>query len=193
MKSNHLLFQLAPSMPRTDEIESGSLLHKPTATANQMAPSMNSGWREPPLWATPVARDHKGHTVTKKYPKGFTKSLANDVILWPTPTVQDSNKATKRWRENHQNNLTAAVFNPEKLWPTPAAANAKGAVKDRFMGSDTYKSNLDEAVRTKPTDGQLNADWVEHYMMGYPRGWTNLTTSHEQLKASKDGQHASKG
>jgi hypothetical protein len=193
MKSNHLLFQLAPSMPRTDEIESGSLLHTPTATANQMAPSMNSGWRQPPLWATPVARDHKGHTVTEKYPKGFTKSLANDVILWPTPTVQDSNKATKRWREDHQNNLTAAVFNPEKLWPTPAAANAKGAVKDRFMGSDTYKSNLDEAVRTKPTDGQLNADWVEHYMMGYPRGWTNLTTSHEQLKASKDGQHGSKG
>ena len=34
---------------------------------------------------------------------------------WPTPTTQDSNKATKRWRENYQNNLTAAVFNPEKI------------------------------------------------------------------------------
>jgi len=41
--------------------------------------------------------------------------------MWPTPTVQDSNKATKKWREDHQNNLTAAVFNPEKLWPTPTA------------------------------------------------------------------------
>lgn len=29
---------------------------------------------------------------------------------WTTPTVQDSSKATKRWRENRQNNLTALVF-----------------------------------------------------------------------------------
>ena len=93
--------------------------------------------------------------------------------MWPTPTVQDSHKATKKWREDHQNNLTAAVFNPEKLWPTPSASNAKGAVRNRFMGSKTYRSNLDEAVRTHKYDGQLNPQWVE-WLMGYPEGWTDL-------------------
>ena len=93
--------------------------------------------------------------------------------MWPTPTVQDSNKATKKWRENHQNNLTAAVYNPEMLWPTPSASNAKGAVRDRFYGSEKYRHNLDEAVRTHKYDGQLNPQWVE-WLMGYPEGWTDL-------------------
>ena len=93
--------------------------------------------------------------------------------MWPTPTVQDSNKATKKWRDDHQNNLTAAVFNPEKMWPTPSASNAKGAVRDRFYGSEKYRHNLDEAVRTHKYDGQLNPTFVE-YLMGFPIGWTDL-------------------
>ena len=60
-----------------------------------------------------------------------------------------------------------------KMWPTPLAANAKGAIKNRFMGSETYRSNLDEAVRTHIGDGQLNPQWVE-WLMGYPEGWTDL-------------------
>ena len=107
--------------------------------------------------------------------------------LWPTPTVQDSNKATKKWRDSHQNNLTAAVFNPQKMWPTPAATNYKGSVKDRYMGSETYRANLDEAVRTHREDGQLNPDWVE-WLMGYPIGWTSLQISQEQSKVSEVGQ-----
>lgn len=47
IKPRHLLFQLAPWMPNTDEIGSG-LLHTPTATANQMAPSMRE--RDPGSW-----------------------------------------------------------------------------------------------------------------------------------------------
>ena len=65
--------------------------------------------------------------------------------MFPTPTVQDSNKATKKWRENHQNNLTAAVFNPDKLWPTPDTRgftnkgslemlSKKAATKEEFDG-----------------------------------------------------------
>lgn len=59
-KPRHLLFQLAPSMPRTGEIGSG-LLHTPTSTANQMAPSMKS--RDPgSWWATPTAAIAVGST-----------------------------------------------------------------------------------------------------------------------------------
>jgi len=114
---------------------------------------MQSGktYRRQP-WALPIAESVSG--------------------LWLTPTVQDSSKATKRWRESRQNNLTAQVFTP-KMWPTPAKSNAKGAVKKRFFGSPDYRSNLDEAVRTHKEDGQLNPTWVE-WLMGFPTGWTDL-------------------
>ena len=143
----------------------------------QLAPSMrHTEETESGLLHTPTAK------ANQMAPSMVAKGSG---WMWPTPTVQDSNKATKKWREDHQNNLTAAVFNPDKLWPTPAAANAKGAVKDRFMGSPTYKSNLDEAVRENQHSGQLSADWVE-WLMGYPDGWTNLETPQEPSQALKD-------
>jgi len=111
--------------------------------------------------------------------------------LLPTPTAQDSNKATKKWRDNHQNNLTAAVFNPQKMWPTPAASDYKGAPKNRFMGSETYRSNLCEAVRENLHSAHLNPDWVE-WLMGYPTGWTNLQASPEPPAQQKDAPQGSK-
>ena len=57
------------------------------------------------------------------------------------------------------------------FWPTPAASNAKGAAKNRFRTSPTYRGNLDEAVRDSPSSGQLNPNWVE-WLMGFPLGWT---------------------
>jgi len=41
-------------------------------------------------FATPTARDWKGHTITPAHPTGFTKSLANDVRMFPTPNASDS-------------------------------------------------------------------------------------------------------
>ena len=66
----------------------------------------------------------------------------------------------------------ASSSSPE-MWPTPSASNAKGAVRDRFYGSEKYRHNLDEAVRTHKYDGQLNPTFVE-YLMGFPIGWTDL-------------------
>lgn len=54
------LFRLSPQTPRTDETDAG-LLHTPTATANQMAPSMNSGW-----WPTPTANEDAAGTPNGK-------------------------------------------------------------------------------------------------------------------------------
>jgi hypothetical protein len=51
---------------------------------------------------------------------------------WPTPTVQDSNKATKKIRVGHQNNLTAIVFNAETL-PTPTSRDYKIVVYRRLL------------------------------------------------------------
>ncbi len=85
--AGRLLFQLAVSMRPTEETESG-LLHTPTATANQMAPSMvakNSGW----MLATPAAADSVGTTGG-----GQGKSLRTDVKMFPTPTANEDAAGT---------------------------------------------------------------------------------------------------
>jgi hypothetical protein len=69
------------------------------------------------LWTTPCSRDWKGKTISKNHPKGFNKSLANDVIKFPTPQASDcrdrgnmSNPAIQRRAENgKQLNLSMVV------------------------------------------------------------------------------------
>lgn len=77
---SHLLFQLAPLMPRTDETASG-LLHTPTAKANQMAPSMKErdlgSW-----WPTPRTTGLDGGSNSRKAAKARG--------MWPTPLARDS-------------------------------------------------------------------------------------------------------
>nr|WP_288064084.1 hypothetical protein [Herbaspirillum sp.] len=108
--------------------------------------------------------------------------------LWPTPTVQDSNKATKRWREDFQNNLTAAVFNPEKMLPTPTSRDWKGGYKTKSLTRKDGKSRANDSlenaamggVGTEMFSGQLNPAWVE-WLMGFPEGWTDLKPSEMPL------------
>lgn len=214
-----LLFQLAVSMPPTEETDSG-LLHTPTAKANQMAPSMNSGW-----WATPRTTDatggarqldERGRRISKSSNLVFGANLADQVRMWPTPQARDwksgqAERYTDKMRSNDLNDAVKMWPTPNasdrfhanmkdghdikkgylrgvvKMWPTSAATNYKGSVKDRYMGSETYRANLDEAVRTHREDGQLNPDWVE-WLMGYPPGWTSLQTPQEQSKVSGEEQ-----
>lgn len=109
-----------------------------------------------------------------------------DFGLWLTPNTMDhlpirSEEALKKqYQKNRQGRTTHATLReqvayppPEKMWPTPAACDYKGAPRNRYMGSPTYRGNLDEAVRTSKDDGQLNPAWVE-WLMGYPEGWTEL-------------------
>jgi hypothetical protein len=57
-------------------------------------------------------------------------------------------------------------------FPTPTAnedaAGTPNGKMQRMLG------NCSEVRNTG--SGTLNPDWVEHYLMGYPRGWTNLQT-----------------
>jgi hypothetical protein len=69
------------------------------------------------IWTTPCSRDWKGHTITTNHPDGFNKSLANDVLKFPTPQASDcrdkgnmSNPAIQRRAENgKQLNLSMVV------------------------------------------------------------------------------------
>jgi hypothetical protein len=100
--------------------------------------------------------------------------------LFPTPTVQDSNKATKKMRDNHQNNLTAVVFDQEHF-PTPTARDWKGGYTEASLTRKDGKSRRFDAlpnaaiggVGTDIKAGHLNPNWVE-WLMGVPTGWTDL-------------------
>ena len=99
---------------------------------------------------------------------------------WPTPTVQDGSKATKKMQDNHQNNLTAVVFSQEVL-PTPTARDWKGGYTESSLTrSDGRSRRFDRlpnaaigGVGTDIVSGHLNPDWVE-WLMGVPTGWTGL-------------------
>ena len=150
--AKRLLFQLAPSMHRTDEIESG-LLHTPTATANQLSPSMNSGW-----WPTPNAGlGERGSSV-----KMAIKALKGE---------KRASGATI------QKDLGAMV----KLWPTPTAHISKeGGYPSEYSRNTPSLTSLATQADQKPQQsGSLNPAWVE-WLMGFPIGHTDLSLSETQ-------------
>ena len=133
--------------------------------------------REPAQWPTPTVH---GNYNQKGMSKTSGDGLATAVKMWPTPTVQDSDKATKKMRDNHQNNLTAVVFDQEML-PTPTTRDWKGGYKEDALTRKDGKSRRFDAlpnaaiggVGTDIVSGHLNPDWVE-WLMGVPTGWTAL-------------------
>ena len=118
------------------------------------------------------------------------RTSATECGSWLTPTMQDSNKATKRWREDRQNNLTAQVFTPV-TWPTPATRDYKGGHAPQSLTRKDGKSRMDILPNVVVYGGKstqqlseldqssckktlhLNPSWVE-WLMGWPIGWTDL-------------------
>jgi hypothetical protein len=159
----------------------------------EMTTIQNKEWENKTFWPTPTTKGY-GHGSEGQYQNLYKKMMQGIITkeeleimtatkmenhrsyakmkrLWTTPTARDWKGSTMT--PNHPEGFNRSLANDVKLWPTPAAANSKGAVKARFMGSDQYRGNLDEAVRTHKGDGQLNPQWVE-WLMGYPEGWTDL-------------------
>jgi len=100
MTHNGIAYQRQPSAPRTYATEYSLSLHgrmewTPTATANQMAPSMRQRNPGLQLWATPTTQEieHPNMTITptgrraSRSGNGQSHSigLADQVKLWPTP------------------------------------------------------------------------------------------------------------
>ncbi len=159
----------------------GVKLRDAVAHAENMWPTPNTLDGMPPK--SPEAL-HKEATVSRpgrKQPANLRDAVSN-MQNWPTPTVQDSNKATKKWRTDHQNNLTSAVFNPDKAFPTPTSRDYKGGYTTESLIRKDGKSRAMDALPNAVLDGkgvettkglQLNPEWVE-WLMGWPLNWTSL-------------------
>ena len=105
---------------------------------------------------------------------------ATESSFWPTPTTQEIehpnaviNNKGRRVSKNGKSSHSIGLADAVKMIPTPTTSNAKGASKNRYRTSETYRGNLDEWVRDSEDSGQLNPTWVE-WLMGFPDGWTDL-------------------
>jgi hypothetical protein len=120
-----------------------------------------------------------------------TLARAMAMGMLPTPTVQDGNKATKKWREDHQNNLTAHVFN--KMLSTPTASDARGAYPPASLDNFPQRRQALKSIYCQMEKGeenynsktsQLNPQFVME-MMGFPTNWTLLPFLNGEQNQSK--------
>tara|TARA_Y100000114_G_scaffold93862_1_gene87252 strand:- start:216 stop:776 length:561 start_codon:yes stop_codon:yes gene_type:complete len=142
------------------------------------------------MYPTPVAKDNctesletwekrakKHKEQGKTIPQALRIKVQEEAKMYPTPTTQDSNKATKRWREDRQNNLTAAVFNPnkvKKIYNTPTTSDHKNTSFPKSQKNrDSIVGDLMREKNPPKVGGRLNPNFVE-FLMGYPTNWTKV-------------------
>ena len=157
--AGRLLFQLAPSMPRTDEIESGFW---PT-------PNVPNGGR-----SIPPGSEIKGRMTPTAYRDGKKYQVdLNQAVkkgLWPTPLSQEAkHAAATEWElaTDHgatKNSLRVRVA--KSMFPTPTSQDAANN-----GGPSQHERN--SLPLNAVAGGSLNPAWVE-WLMGYPEGWTDL-------------------
>jgi len=190
-----LLFQLAPSTPRTVETESG-LLGTPTETMNYTRPSMQKkpGCR---LWRTPSAQQAgEGSLIERCVTKDGRPSVEGEraydsatgnlvqvtlnrqVKMWPTPRsgkVTDENEESWRRRQQEGGVATPPLSLAARMWPTATASDARihknDTVRHASLGAKVHRTR-DASGPTKAS-GSLNPAWVS-VLMGFPPHWTDM-------------------
>ncbi len=144
--SNRILFQLVPSTPRTDGIESS-------------------------LWATPSARADSRSEGGLASRGNHQVNLHLEVKMWPTPRASDGEKGGPNQKFGDGTPSLAATA---AMLPTPQAKDQdlptmmmrKYSWRDRQAGKP-------EAQYNPNIGGQLNPAWVCS-MMGFPPGWLDI-------------------
>ena len=191
-----LLFQLAPSMPRTDATGSGlwatprttdgtggpNKLDEKGRRISQSNPNLVFGAKladQVRMWPTPRAQEAKHGAATEWELQtdhaGTKDSLRVQVVkrMWPTPRKSMANRPTSR--EVNSGKTKGRLENAVQLWPTPVAHEARLGYQDRTTGKKGTQKSLtteviDEMGGRQATTGQLNPQWVA-WLMGYPTGW----------------------
>ena len=144
-KHNALLFQLAVSMPRTEE------------TGSQ-------------YWPTPMASSWGGSGHRKTLNVMVRRGLITEEERrnFAAGNWGKTNPELLEWLMGYTKTFT-------QLLPTPRMSDYKTASNKRFYGGGYYRHQLDELLECTPLGriGLLNPEWVE-WLMGYPIGWTEL-------------------
>ncbi len=168
---NRLLFQLAPSVPRTGETGYGLLLKTPTAEdcADREFARNNRG--EPKLSAqikmlgTPTS--HERTHSPRQVDHGI--QLANQIAMLPTPT---DSMATMQDMMQAKYHSSKRPKYQDAILPAPTSRD----FRSEKCSDETYEKNARPLSETlgKNTGMKLQPAFVE-WMMGFPEGWTELT------------------
>ena len=109
--------------------------------------------------------------------------------LWRTPAGSDGVGGIMKMhmdKDGHYKLRDQVQGINREFWPTPTARDYKGG---RGLGTlakagRNATNSLPDSVNAEmQATGSLNPEWVEHYLMGYPRGWTNLTSPELQKES----------
>ena len=135
------------------------------------------------MWRTPDAHSGRGPSseermkmkLDKKMPISLNDQVAHPHLMWPTPTTDSASNRTKKYKQGGTP-LTVAVREAE-MWPTPTTRDYKDSGKavinshrDSILPVRVAKKDKEQWVKG---GGSLNPTWVE-WLMGYPKGWTDL-------------------
>lgn len=150
-----LYFQLAPSMPRTDETGYG-------------------------LWRTPLGTDgaksghgNLPHQVKHLYPTPTTQEIEHP----QAELTATGRRKTKDGTNSHSLNLADTV--QQQTWPTPNASDNRdrgNLLSPSIQRRQRLGKQLNLSMVVSEVSGSLNPQWVE-WLMGYPSGWTDLKPS----------------
>jgi hypothetical protein len=142
--AGRLLFQLAPSMPRTEETEFGL-------------------W--PTIRASDGERGGRGDLI-----QAARGNENKHFKLWPTPLSQEAkHAAATEWELATDHVATKGslrVHVAKSMFPTPTSQDAANN-----GGPSQHERN--SLPLNAVAGGSLNPAWVE-WLMGYPEGWTDL-------------------
>ena len=168
-KLKHSLFQLAVSMPRTEETES---LFWPTPSTGAGLCGGTGNFK------TLQAMARRG-LITEEERRNFSQGNGGK-----------TNPALLEWLMGYEQLFT-------QLIPTPTATDYRGGVKGRYWKPrsqtvqverererERERRGYDGLLRTLECSprgriGYLNPNWIE-WLMGYPIGWSELNASETQ-------------
>lgn len=131
-----------------------------------------TGGSESGLWPTPdssprgsrsEAGMNKGHTINLQDAVKF--NVKTNGRMWPTPTSSMVTEADFIQAKFHSSKRP--TYQEAKNVPTPTAQDAKnnGGASQHHRNAKTLNAEV---------GGSLNPEWVEYFLMGWPRNWSSL-------------------
>lgn len=150
------------SVPRTNEIESGSW-QTPCLPGN--GGTNGKAKLKRMLLTTPLASIATHGGPNQRNSSG-RPGLQMAAMSWATPTVNDAKNSTLPSSQAARDSVSNVM-----RWPTPRAGNPGS--RPNGKGGKILAEEVKKLEESIPVGGQLNPTWVE-WLMGWPIEWTDL-------------------
>jgi hypothetical protein len=142
-------------------------------------------------YPTPIANESTESLETIKARRERTGSgmmnLTAAVQTWPTPNCSDVFTDNLKSSQQKEGSMHSVNLSQKVMWPTANARDYKGGTQS-MVGKCHLDSEVEFGSGTQQTNvPRLNPLWVE-WLMGFPKGWTDLNASVTPWFPCKDEQ-----